>query len=417
MDKIKNALKMSINYLRPFFKWLILGALMGAIGGLLGTVFHGLLELVTTTREENKWLILLLPAAGVVITGLYQVAGNKGKLSTNQVLDAAEKDEKVPLVLAPLIFVGTLLTHLFGGSAGREGAALQLGGSIGYNIGRALKLDKSDRHIIVMSGMSSFFSAMFGAPLTAAFFAIEVVRVGYVRHCAFMPCIISSTISYEIAKHFGAHGVSFAVTMPKISTELLIKVVILAILCAWVSVLFCVTIRKTSQIMHQKIRNDYVRTIVGALLVVGATLLLRTTDYNGAGMHVIERAMSGKADAFGFLIKIVLTAITIASGFKGGEIVPTLFIGATFGCVAGSLLGLDAGFSASIGVVALVCGVGNCPFASIALALEGFGAEGILIYAISCAVSFMMSGNFSLYKSQKIMFSKTTDEKINMPTT
>ncbi len=412
MEEFKKIANDIMNYIKPFVKWLVLAVLMGIIGGVLGAIFHKCLELITETRENNKWLIYLLPLAGVVITAIYRLFRKKGKLSTNGIIDAAVGDEKVPLILAPLIFVGTIITHLFGGSAGREGAALQLGGSIGYNIGKLFKLQKSDRHIIIMAGMSSFFSAMFGAPLTAAVFALEVIRVGHIRHCGFLPCIVSSVVAQNIATAIGAHGVRFNVATPVLTTEIFIKVIILALFCAGVSILLCIAIKQASVLLYRLTSNEYLRSISGAVIVVMLTVVLGTTDYNGAGMDVIARAMEGTAAPLAFLLKIIFTAITIAAGFKGGEIVPTLFIGATFGCVAGGLLGLDAGFAASIGFIALFCGVVNCPFASAALALEVFGADGILIYAVAIAVSFMMSGNFSLYKSQKIMFSKTTDEQM-----
>ncbi len=406
MDRIKNVINNIFEYVKPFLKWLVFATLMGIIGGVIGAAFHKCLEIVTETRESNLWLILLLPIAGLLITLLYQLFRNKGKLNTNRVLDAVETDERVPFTLSPLIFVSTLITHLFGGSVGREGAALQLGGSLGYNIGKLFKLSKADRRIIVMVGMSSFFSAMFGAPLTAAIFALEVIRVGYVRHCGFLPCIVSSLIAYEISTLFGTHGVRYAVSFPGTTPELVIKVIALSVLCAVVSILFCVAIKNASLYMHKFFRNPYIRTVVGSLIIVGLTLICGTTDYNGAGMQVIDRAMEGSAVPWAFLLKIIFTAITIAAGFKGGEIVPTLFIGATFGCAIAPILGMDAAFAASVGFVALFCGVVNCPFASVALALEVFGAEGILIYALACSVSFVMSGNFSIYKSQKIEGSK-----------
>ena len=412
MQRIKPLVVNTFEYVKPFFKWLMFGALMGILGGLIGTAFHKCLDIVTETRTHYKWLLLLLPLAGLLITFLYQLFRSKGKLNTNRVLDAAETDERVPLTLSPLIFVSTLLSHLFGASVGREGAALQLGGSIGYNVGRLCRLNKSDRHIIVMVGMSSFFSAMFGAPLTAAIFALEVIRVGYVRHCAFMPCIFSSVVAYEIATFFSVEGVRYSVVVPEVSALLLGQVVLLSVLCALVSILFCVAIKQSSILMHKLFHNPYIRAVAGSLIIIALTCTFGTMDYNGAGMDVIGRAMEGKAVPYAFILKIVFTAITIAAGFKGGEIVPTLFIGATFGCAMGSLLGLDPAFGASVGFVALFCGVVNCPFASVALALEVFGAGGILVYAVVCAVSFMMSGNFSIYKSQKIVFSKTTDEKI-----
>ncbi len=412
MQRTKQLIINTFEYVEPFFKWLLFGVLMGALGGVVGSFFHKCLDIVTETRTHHKWLLLLLPLAGLLITALYQLFRSKGKLNTNRVLDAAETDERVPLTLSPLIFVSTLLSHLFGASAGREGAALQLGGSIGYNIGRLFRLNKSDRHIIVMVGMSSFFSAMFGAPLTAAIFALEVIRVGYVRHCGFMPCIVSAVVAYETAVFLGVHGVRYSVAVPSASAILMVQVIVLSVLCALVSIVFCVAIKNCSVYMHRFFHNPYIRTMAGSLIIIALACVFGTMDYNGAGMEVIDRAMAGEAVPYAFILKIVFTAITIAAGFKGGEIVPTLFIGATFGCAMSTVLGLDPAFGASVGFVALFCGVVNCPFASVALALEVFGAQGILIYAVVCAVSFMMSGNFSIYKSQKIVFSKVADERI-----
>ena len=414
MEKIKYLTTKTVEYIKPFLKWLFFAVIMGAIGGVIGAVFHKCLEIVTETREKNLWLILLLPVAGLLITGLYHPFRNKGKLNTNRILDAVETDERVPLTLSPLIFVSTLITHLFGGSAGREGAALQLGGSIGYNVGKLFRLGKADRHIIVMVGMSSFFAAMFGAPLTAAIFALEVIRVGYVRHCGFMPCITASVVAYEISCCLGTHGVRYDVDFPGINPELVIKVIVLSIACAVVSILFCVAIKNTSVWMHKFFHNPYLRSAAGSVIIIGLVAMIGTADYNGAGMHMIDRAMAGQTDSYAFILKIIFTAITIAAGFKGGEIVPTLFIGATFGCAVAPLLGMDASFAASVGFVALFCGVVNCLFASVALALEVFGSEGILVYAIACAVSFMMSGNFSIYKSQKIAVSKIADEEVKV---
>ncbi len=406
MDTIKKLTHNSIEYIKPFIKWLFFASVMGIIGGAVGGAFHWCLEKVTRVRDENLWLILLLPLAGLLITLLYRPFRNKGKLNTNRVLDAVETDEKVPFILSPLIFASTLISHLFGASVGREGAALQLGGSLGYNLGKLFKLPKSDRRIIVMVGMSGFFAAMFGAPLTAAIFALEVIRVGYVRHCGFLPCIVSALIAYEISALLGTESIKFEVLFPGITAQLIAQVIILSVLCAVVSILFCVSIKKASLYMHKYFYNPYIRTVVGSLIIVVLAIGLKTTDYNGAGIHVIERAMAGKVLPWDFALKIVFTAVAVAAGFKGGEIVPTLFVGATFGCFLGPLLGMDPSFAASIGFVALFCGVVNCPFASVSLSLEVFGGEGIVVYALASAVSFMMSGNFSIYKSQKIQGSK-----------
>jgi len=188
------------------------------------------------------------------------------------------------------------------------------------------------------------------------------------------------------------------------------KVIVLAVLCALISIIFCASIKQTEKISKKLLPNRYLRGLIGGALLVGLTVLVRSYDYNGAGMDIISKAMSGEAQYEAFILKMLFTVITIAAGFKGGEIVPTFFIGATFGCVIGPLLGLEAGFSAALGFVALFCGVVNCPAASVLLAVEIFGTDGILAYAIVCGISYMMSGRFSLYNSQKFAFSKLYEE-------
>ncbi len=407
MESIKENAKASLTYVKTLVKWALLATCVGLFGGFFGSIFHECIDIATELRGEHRWLLYLLPVGGAVIAGLYDCARKQGKIDTNRVLEAVRTEEKVPFLMAPLIFISTVLTHLLGGSAGREGAALQLGGSIGYRMGKIFRLNSSNMHLIVMAGMSAVFSALFGTPLTAAFFAIEVVSVGIVQYAALVPCVVSSLVAFGVAQWFGISPVRFdMVAFPALSVEVVLKAAVLAVLCALVSILFCVAMKKCEHYMEKLLPNKYVRAVGGAVLVILLTLLVGTYAYNGAGMDVITRALSGEARPEAFLLKILFTAITISAGFKGGEIVPAFFIGSTFGCVVSSILGLDAGFAAAIGFVALFCGVVNCPVASLLLALEVFGAEGILIFAVVCAVSYMMSGCFGLYKSQKIVYAK-----------
>lgn len=416
MEFMKNNLRISFDYIKAFLKWILIAAVVGILGGVAGSIFHLSIDYVTELRTEYDWLIFLLPVGGLVIAGIYEVFRSKGRIDTNRVLEAVGAEEKVPLVMAPLIFVSTVITHLLGGSAGREGAALQLGGSIGYNMGRVFRLNKNDMHIIVMAGMSSVFAALFGTPLAAAFFALEVTCVGVLHYAGLVPCMIASVTAYYTALRFGVSPIRFKIIAESISGEVLVKVIILALACAVVSIAFCVAIKKTEDSMERLLHNKYLRAFVGGAIIAVLSLVLQTRDYNGAGMDVISRAMAGEAKASAFVLKIVFTAITIAAGFKGGEIVPALFIGSTLGCVLGPILGVDPGFAAAIGAVSLFCGVVNCPVASVLLALEIFGAEGILLFAVACGVSYMMSGNFGLYKSQRILYSKFDDEYIDKNT-
>lgn len=416
MEFMKNNLRISFDYIKAFLKWILIAAVVGILGGVAGSIFHLSIDYVTELRTEYDWLIFLLPVGGLVIAGIYEVFRSKGRIDTNRVLEAVGAEEKVPLVMAPLIFVSTVITHLLGGSAGREGAALQLGGSIGYNMGRVFRLNKNDMHIIVMAGMSSVFAALFGTPLAAAFFALEVTCVGVLHYAGLVPCMIASVTAYYTALRFGVSPIRFKIIAESISGEVLVKVIILALACAVVSIAFCVAIKKTEDSMERLLHNKYLRAFVGGAIIAVLSLVLQTQDYNGAGMDVISRAMAGEAKASAFVLKIVFTAITIAAGFKGGEIVPALFIGSTLGCVLGPILGVNPGFAAAIGAVSLFCGVVNCPVASVLLALEIFGAERILLFAVACGVSYMMSGNFGLYKSQRILYSKFDDEYIDKNT-
>lgn len=411
-------LKNSLSYIKTLVKWLIIACVVGIVGGVIGSIFHETIDAVTHFREDNRWVMYLLPIGGLLIVWLYSIMPSKGKIDTNRVIDAVKKDdEKVPLIMTPLIFISTVITHFLGGSAGREGAALQLGGSIGYNLGKVCRLNKNDMHTVVMTGMSAVFAALFGTPLTAAIFSLEVISVGAMHYAAIVPCVISAVVASQIALAFGLHPVHFDLALiPNISIGAVSQVVVLAVLCALVSILFCVAIHKCEHLMEKWFKGKYIRAFIGGVIIIALTLLFRTYDYNGAGMDVITRAINGDARYEAFLLKIIFTAITISAGFKGGEIVPAFFIGSTFGCVAGSILGLDAGFAAALGFVALFCGVVNCPIASIILSVEAFGAEGVLFFAIMCAVTYMMSGYFGLYKSQEFQYSKLSDEQIDIDT-
>ncbi|MEN6315852.1 MAG: chloride channel protein [Clostridiaceae bacterium] len=410
-DKIESAL----NYAVTFLKWGFIAGCTGLLGGVVGTLFHKSVEFATVFRTGHEWIIWFLPAGGVVILSLYKLCRIAENTGTNEVISSVRSDEKVPPALAPLIFISTVITHLFGGSAGREGAALQLGGSIGSVIGRIFRLDEKDMHIITLCGMSSVFAALFGTPLTAAFFALEVISVGVIYYSGLVPCIISSLVAFKVSLYFGVKPISFSyVNVPEISLSVLAKTIGLAVICAVVSIVFCMTMKQTRAFMKRIFKNEFVRIMAGGLAISALTFLLQTRDYNGAGMNIITDAISGSARPEAFLLKIIFTAITIGAGYKGGEIVPTFFIGATLGCVAGGLLGIGAGFGAAIGLVALFCSVVNCPIASIILSIETFGADGLILFAITCAISYMLSGYYGLYSTQKIMYSKLRAEYINI---
>ena len=311
-----NHMRQPRQYLTVFLKWGFLGILMGTLGGLLGALFHHALHFVTHLRLQNTWLIFLLPLGGLLTVWIYRVFGLRNNRGTNEIIDAVLDGHAVSPLVAPVIFLATSITHLFGGSAGREGAALQLGGSTASLLSKLFKLKDEDRKILVMSGMSAVFAGLFGTPLTACLFTMEFESIGTLFTPALLPCYLSA----------------------------------------------------------------YTASRVSALLGVHAEGLLLETA----------------------------TAVTLAAGFKGGEIVPTFCIGATFGCVLGDLLGLDAGFCGALGLVGLFCCATNSPVASIVLSIEMFGGANIHLFALVCVICFVLSGHSGLYSSQIIQFSKVT---------
>lgn len=415
MESIEEKYESAKTYLSTFLKWIFLGGITGSAGGLIGTLFHVSVEKVTEYRLENNWVLYFLPIGGIIIAFLYKSFKMSDSTGTNQIIDSIRSDQQVPVRLAPLIFISTVITHLFGGSAGREGAALQIGGSIGSFVGNIFKLDEKDKHIIVLCGMSGVFSALFGTPLTATFFAMEVISIGVIYYSSMVACLVSSTVAYGISLYYGVEPVHYHLNyIPEISIKTVIATVILAASLAGLSIIFCITIHKTEHLLKHKIKNAYIRGFTGGLTILILSLLVGTNDYNGAGMNIIANAINGIVKPESFLLKIIFTTITLGAGFKGGEIVPTFFIGATFGCLIGGIIGLDPGFSAAIGLIALFCAVVNAPVASIILSVELFGIGGFLLFGIACSVAYILSGYYGLYSSQKIVYSKLKAEFINI---
>lgn len=390
-------------------KWLMIAVLVGCITGAASTLFSFVLKSVTNCRKENEWMFYLLPVMGLIIVYLYEKFG-KDDGGTNQVLSTVRSQDDVPILSAPLIFISTALTHLAGGSAGREGAAIQLG--------RWIHLDEEDRHVIVMCGMSAAFSALFGTPMAAAVFALEVVSVGVMYYTALMPCMIASLVASGFAAGMGVTPETFhVVDIPKLTIETGLKMGAIAVGCAVISIVFCMVMNGVAGAYGRWFKNPYVRVVVGSCLVIGITLLLGTSDYMGAGAELIEKAVEeGQARPLDFFWKLALTALTMRAGFRGGEIVPSFCIGATFGCVMGNWLGLSPSICAACGMTAVFCGVTNCPITSILIAFEMFGFKGVSFYLIAVSISYAASGYYGLYKDQTIVYSKYKAKYVNKHT-
>ena len=421
MDKIRESIRhgatRSKQYAMSFLKWILIAALTGAFGGAMGAAFRYTINYVTHVRETYSFLYLLLPIGGLVIAFLYRVTKLSGHADTNLIITSVRTDSRLPLRLMPVIFISTAITHLFGGSAGREGAALQLGGTLGSAMGRLFRLNEKDMHIAVMCGMSGLFSALFGTPLTAAIFAMEVISVGIIYYSSFIPCIVSSLTAYAMTGFLGLEGAHFTIAdIPALSLVDILLTAVIGVGCALVSIVFCIALKQTHNLAAKYLTNEYLRVAVGGAVIVLLTLLFGTR-YAGTGGAVIEAAIAGEQVLpYDFILKIIFTALTIGFGYKGGEIIPTFFIGATLGSLIGSLIGLPPSFSAAVGLIALFCAVVNCPIASIILSVELFGAQGIVLFAVAVCVSFMLSGYYGLYTGQKIMYSKRRARYINRNT-
>ncbi len=396
--------------IRVALQWFFLAIPTGLICGLVGTLFHLSVERVTELRADQPWLLFLLPAAGLLITALYKATKCEG-VGTNNVIRAVQSGEPVSILLVPAIFLGTVLTHLCGGSAGREGAALQMGGSIGWNVGTLLHLKDHDRRTATISGMAAFFSALFGTPLTAALFAMMVEDVGLTFTSAFVPAFTSALIAYGCSLAFGIAPTHFAITAPELTVWSAFLVILLGFACAAVSRLFCGLLHFMEHKVPQLLPNPWLRVFVGGVAVIAFSYLFGVGRYNGAGMGVITAAVEqGEALPWDFLCKIFLTALTLSCGFKGGEVVPSFFVGATFGCVFGPLLGLPAGFAAAVGLVSIFCGATNALIPSILLGFELFSGAGLELIALGCGICYMLSGHHGLYSSQIFVTNKLRSE-------
>ena len=404
---LSNKLSMPKAYLITFLKWGLFGLLMGVLGGLLGAGFHHALHFVTHLRGEYNWLIFLLPAAGLLSVGIYTLFRQRSNRGTNQIIDAVLSGEEVSPLVAPTIFLATATTHLFGGSAGREGAALQLGGATASLLSKIFKLDQQDRKILIMSGMSAVFAGLFGTPLTAALFCMEFESVGTLFSPALLPCYIASFTAAKLSGLLGVHAEGFLLdTAAAITMGNIWRFLLLAVLVSLAGILMCWVFHKAEHLAQHHVKNPWIRIVIGGALVMGLTLLVGDHRYNGAGMDMALGAVAGNANWFDFLLKMLFTAITLAAGFKGGEIVPTFCIGATFGCVIGGLLGLDAGLCGALGLIGLFCCATNSPFASMVLSIEMFGGANLHLFALVCVICFVLSGKSGLYSSQIIEFPK-----------
>ncbi len=394
-------------YAPDFLRVTLVSVLVGIASGLVGTGFVKAIAYVTGVRENTGWILYLLPVFGLVLTLVYDLLKVYG-VGTNHIIKSVRAEEKVSPLLSIAIFGGTVLSHFGGASVGREGAALQLGGSLAEFFARVFKIPEDFRRIVVMCGMTGLFSALFGTPFAAIIFVLEVAHVGMRCLVAVIPATISSFIAFIIANKLGVEPESFPVNeIPHFELQMAWKFILIAIVGALVSIIFVYLLHYSEEYFKKVIKNKYIRVVVGGIAIILLTKLLGTTDYNGGGIGVVHHVFThGVVNYEAFLLKIVFTAISVGAGYKGGEIVPTIFIGGTLGGAISCILGLNPAFGAAVGITALFCGATKAPFATVVLSCELFGISGIAYYLVASVISYALSGKKGLYKGRKTPFAR-----------
>lgn len=403
------------HYVRTCIRWCMYSIATGIACGLVGSGLYYLVVQANEVRMANPWLIYLLPIAGLIIVRFYIMLDLAEDRGPDLIFDSIREENHVPIQVIVTSLISTVITHLFGGSSGRVGAALQIGGGVSSGLSKYFKLDSRDRSLFIMCGMGGLVSVLFGTPLAAAFLAMEVISIGVIYYAAFLPCIVTSITAFIVSEYLGVASLRYEI--PAISAKSglnFVKVGVLAVGCAIISILFCISIKQLNVVMSKYLSNRYIRVCIGAIIVIVLTLLVGNQTYNGAGGDLLNGVFTdGDVKSYDFLLKLLFTAVTLACGFKGGGIFPAFIVGASFGCLVGPVLGLPPQFAAAIGMVAVFCGAVNCPIASVLLSVEVFGGNSVVFFAIACAISFVLSGYSTLFPGQEFIYSKIRMEYRN----
>lgn len=383
---------------KKYILLILLGLISGIVCGLCGVAFSKAVGFVTSIRTQNDWILYLLPFGGLLSVGIYKLCRVKN-IGTTNVFDCVRSEQYLPRSLAPAVFCGTCISHLFGSSSGREGAALQIGGGIADTLARVFKLDEDSRHITVMCGMAALFSAVFGTPLAAWIFVLEVILTGLCLPAA-IPVLLSSVTAFIISQLLHVHPERFSIgALPQLSLAVVWKTVVIVAICIVVAFMFCKGLNLGKKFARKVFKNEFLRIAIGGALIVVLTVLIGTRDYNGGGIDVIERVFEGSVKYEAFAVKLLFTVICVSCGFKGGEIIPTLFIGATLGGTLAIILGLPTGIGAAIGIAVLFVCATKCPIATILLCCEMFGFYCIAFITPIVIISFVAARYKGLYSN------------------
>lgn len=383
-------------------KWLLIAGIVGLFTGSASALFLTGLEWVTAAQVTNLWLLWLLPVGGALVSYIYLKAGKDSARGNNLIIEQIhEGNGVIPFRMAPLVLFGTLITHLFGGSAGREGTAVQMGGSLAEWIGKLLRIGPFDRKIILMCGISGGFGSIFGTPLAGAIFGLEVVTFGAISYAALLPCFIASYIGHLVTSAWGIGHIHYSMgTMPSFDMLLISKVVFASILFGLTSLLFTSLTHKLKALFTRWFSNPVLKSFIGGLIIIALVYLIGTREYLGLGIPLIQQSFQEAVSPLAFLLKTLFTAITLGTGFQGGEVTPLFVIGSTLGSALAGLLVVSVPFLAAVGFVSVFSGAAKTPIACFIMGIELFGSEGAIYLFIGCVISYLFSGRTGIYEAQ-----------------
>ncbi|MBW9461313.1 voltage-gated chloride channel family protein [Kluyvera sp. EC_51] len=392
------------NSLFFLIQWLLLAVVIAALVGSASALFLFSLDWATATRLQHHWLILLLPFAGFAVGWIYLRLGRSVEAGNNLILEEVHSPANtIPLRMAPLVFIGTVVSHLFGASVGREGTAVQMGASIADRFTPLLGLDNDARRMVLMAGVSAGFSSVFGTPLAGAIFGLEVMAIGRMHYTAIFPCLVAAVVADQVGLMWGVHHTHYAMSsIPAMSAWVLGSVIVAGCCFGLASRVFADATHLIGGMMKKRIAYAPLRPFIGGAVVAAAVYLLHADRYIGLGIPVIVDAFQHPLAPWDFLGKLIFTVTSLGSGFKGGEVTPLFYVGATLGNALAPLLHLPFAFLAGLGFVAVFAGAANTPIASTLMAIELFGADIGVYAAMACVVAYLVSGYTGIYRSQRV---------------